>query len=90
MSESPNCAYWTDCGVTGGGCCRLGRFGGKPSFGVCQRCDKRRMGLGDWVAFALRFLGIGRIAKRCIETVTGKPCGCHKRRNALNQLSSPL
>jgi len=34
------CANWTDCGLTGGGCCALGRGGGKPSFTYCALvCD---------------------------------------------------
>ena len=31
-----SCPHWTDCGVTGGGCCGKNLYGGKPSFGVCN------------------------------------------------------
>lgn len=34
------CIEWSECGVNGGGCCRRGLFGGKPSFGICvNHCD---------------------------------------------------
>ena len=33
------CSHWSACGVNGGGCCDLGLYGGRPSFGVClQHC----------------------------------------------------
>lgn len=30
------CPQWSDCGVKGGGCCALGKFGGRPSRGTCH------------------------------------------------------
>lgn len=35
------CDYWKECGVTGGGCCTAGHYGGQPSFGVCNQCEHR-------------------------------------------------
>jgi len=35
MIECPN---WSDCGVTSGGCCAAGRYGGHPSLGTCRVC----------------------------------------------------
>lgn len=36
-----DCKYWSNCNVTGGGCCSLNLFGGKPSTGVClTACSK--------------------------------------------------
>jgi hypothetical protein len=35
---SVDCPHWSDCGVKGGGCCALGRFGGRPSRGTCLIC----------------------------------------------------
>jgi len=29
------CPHWSDCGLRHGGCCALGLFGGRPSYGVC-------------------------------------------------------
>lgn len=30
-----NCKHWKDCGVQNGGCCALGKYGGRPSEGTC-------------------------------------------------------
>jgi hypothetical protein len=30
------CGHWSACGVTGGGCCAAGYWGGKPSLGICR------------------------------------------------------
>jgi len=35
------CDSWKDCGVRQGGCCQLGLYGGRPSLGVCAKCDQR-------------------------------------------------
>ena len=43
-------------------------------------------GLGDTVERALDATGIGPVAKRLITAVTGRPCGCAKRRDFLNGL----
>ena len=43
-------------------------------------------GLGDTVERVLRATGIGRVAKRLIRALTGKPCGCGQRRERLNRL----
>lgn len=52
----------------------------------CAACPKykgRMRGLGDAVAAVTRATGIDAAA-RTVERVTGKPCGCDKRRAALN------
>jgi hypothetical protein len=46
-------------------------------------------GLGDTVADLTRLTGLDQLAK-AYEQVTGKPCGCEKRKETLNQLSFPL
>lgn len=43
-------------------------------------------GLGDTIERVLDATGIGPAAKRIIRRVTGKPCGCAKRRDWLNRL----
>jgi hypothetical protein len=43
-------------------------------------------GLGDTVERTLDATGIGPVAKKIITTVTGRPCGCAKRRDFLNGL----
>lgn len=43
-------------------------------------------GIGDTIANVLDKTRIGPVAKLAIEKVTGKPCGCDKRQEALNQL----
>ena len=36
------CKHWRPCNVTGGGCCELREFGGRPSIGICLNvCQKR-------------------------------------------------
>lgn len=30
-----DCEHWSECGVNGGGCCAISKFGNKPSHGVC-------------------------------------------------------
>jgi hypothetical protein len=32
------CPHWSDCGVKGGGCCAIAKFGAKISYGVCNIC----------------------------------------------------
>ena len=43
-------------------------------------------GLGDTVEQVLDVTGVGPLAKRVIRGVTGKPCGCGRRRDRLNRL----
>lgn len=43
------------------------------------------IGMGDLVAGILERVGIARLVKRRAER-TGKPCGCEKRRQALNRI----
>ena len=43
-------------------------------------------GLGDTVERFLHAAGIGPVAKRLIRALTGKPCGCGRRRARLNHL----
>ncbi len=35
------CDYWSECGITSGGCCAAGHYGGSPSLGVCRQCPHR-------------------------------------------------
>jgi hypothetical protein len=51
----------------------------------CAKAPSPR-GLGDVVERVLGSTGVGPLAKKCIEKVTGKPCGCGKRRDKLNRL----
>ena len=74
--------------MAGGGCCALGRFGGKPSHGICVICKDyqgRPRGLGDWIHRVAHPIGqfINRITRRAI--FGGKNCNCEKRRRRLNQ-----
>jgi len=43
-------------------------------------------GVGDTIERVLRATGIGQVAKRLIRALTGKPCGCGRRRVRLNRL----
>jgi hypothetical protein len=44
-------------------------------------------GLGDYVAASLAAVGI---TKELVTRVTGKPCGCAKRQEALNALGRKI
>ena len=37
------CDHWSECGITGGGCCAAGHYGGSPSLGVCRQCPHRQV-----------------------------------------------
>jgi hypothetical protein len=43
-------------------------------------------GVGDTVERVLRVTGTGPVAKWLIRALTGKPCGCGRRRERLNHL----
>ena len=48
---------------------------------------RSRAGLGDMVAAGLSAIGI---TKERVAAVTGKPCGCAKRQEALNKLGRKI
>jgi hypothetical protein len=77
----PPCKHWT------GSECRLGLFGGRPSPGVCQTCDKYAggpRGLGDLVELATKVTGIKAVTE-AVAKRTGRDCGCGRRRDKLNK-----
>ena len=37
------CDHWSECGITSGGCCAAGHYGGNPSLGVCRQCPHRKV-----------------------------------------------
>lgn len=58
-------------------------YGDRPSAGICRRCEHYEgpdRGLGDTVQRVARATGVERVVKR----VSGKGCGCQKRRESLN------
>lgn len=80
------CKHWSDCGVRGGGCCSQNLYGGKPSGGVCQRCESYSgpaRGLGDRINTFTELTGIKSMVKAVTDAL-GLPCGCADRRDALN------
>ena len=42
-------------------------------------------GVGDVVEIAARMTGV-KAAVQVVEKITGKPCGCEKRRDKLNKM----
>ena len=46
---------------------------------------KRDRGLGDTLTRVFGATGVAKVAK-AVERITGKPCGCSKRAEALNRL----
>jgi hypothetical protein len=65
--------------------CSLGRYGGKPSDGVCRQCPDYSgpsRGLGDTIDKITSATGI----KAVVKAVAGEGCGCAQRRVSLNQL----
>ncbi len=65
--------------------CSLRLYGGRPSAGVCARCDRYDgplRGAGDVIHAAAKATGAAKV----VRLVTGGKCGgCAKRRAALNQ-----
>lgn len=53
--------------------------------GACDRYEGKSRGMGDMVAMLAKATGMEAVAKQ-VEHVTGKPCGCGKRREALNRM----
>lgn len=43
-----NCQHWSNCGVTGGGCCAKNLFGSRPSLGTCRHACKEREPIPDY------------------------------------------
>ncbi len=81
------CRHWIDCQVAGGGCCAIGRFGGRPSHGICTICPDysgRVRGLGDLIHWFAHPTGqwINRLLRR--NFFGGKTCNCQARRQRLN------
>lgn len=80
MSRPPRCRYWKECGVFHGGCCVIGFYGGRPSYGSCHYClqaGRQSRGFGDTVAKAIHVTTGGIV----------KPCGgCKKRQSVLNRV----
>lgn len=67
--------------------CSLGLYGGTPSAGVCNVCDRYdgpSRGVGDTVAKVAEMTGISSVVKY-VSKATGTDCGCGKRRAALNE-----
>lgn len=56
-----DCIHWSDCNVSGGGCCAEQRFGGMPSIGVCEICEHRKSADGT---------GIGKLIRAVPKIVT--------------------
>jgi hypothetical protein len=52
--------------------------------GACEHYRGPARGLGDVVETAARVTGV-KVLARCAERVTGRPCGCQKRREELNR-----
>lgn len=84
------CEHWTDCGVNSGGCCKISKFGDRPSHGVCLSICKLNIPDDERFKHTKKSRGLGDTVKKIIDTVTFrkvKPCGgCKKRREALNKL----
>lgn len=77
------CAYKMGTG------CSLGQFGGMPTDDDCATCSMYAgpdRGLGDKVHRAAVRVGADKIAGT-FERLTGRDCGCGRRRAKLNRLS---
>lgn len=67
----------------------MGHLVTAPYVEPCQRCGaliKYKSGLGDWIERLLAPLRIKQTYKR----VTGRDCGCDKRRDKLNKWSAKV
>lgn len=81
------CRHAIDIGHRAAVRCALGLYGGQPHRSVCKVCSHRNRprGLGDLLAIIFARLGITRLVYFW-QRVTGKPCGCDRRRSWLNKL----
>lgn len=88
-----NCKQWIDVGIEDGGACSLGLYGGRPSHGVCRQCPSREPvepeGLGDRIGRWLHRIRVDRIAGLWTR-LTGRACGCDRRRKFLNRVGRKL
>ena len=73
-----------DCLVINGKCDRCGKPARSPK--VRRNCTGKP-GLGDLVEKALSAIGV---TKDRVAKITGKPCGCQKRQEALNRLGRKI
>jgi hypothetical protein len=87
----PPCRYrlTTD---TGRNHCRIGRFGGFPSLGVCEDCARTPVGTGDYLARILHpFVAFavetwrGRSRWHLGQAYFADCCGCAGRQALLNR-----
>jgi hypothetical protein len=102
------CPHWSEsAGVAKShGHCALQLYGGRPSFGVCSRCEhnaayvepppRLRADVNAEIPLAGDLLesAIKRIGADRLakwwEKATGRPCGCKERREKMNQATRRL
>jgi hypothetical protein len=68
--------------------CLLGHEGSRPSSEYCASCsdyEGKPRGAGDVIHSLAKHTGVDKLAEK-FEAITGKKCGCQKRREALNKL----
>lgn len=61
------------------------QIGAKAIAHACPLGKFPARGAGDLLASALDTLRIGTAASKFIEKLTGKPCGCKERQEAMNK-----
>lgn len=83
-----DCEYWkfNEKRKLTSGQCLLGLHGGYPSFGMCQKCEKKNkpvQGLGDLIGLGIHSLGLQKLVKK--DGVDCKPCD--EKRENLNKIT---
>lgn len=79
-----NCPQWSDCGSPDGGRCGVGKYGGRPSAGICNlvcKLNPAPCGIGDAIANVLQTTRVAYVAKK----ILGEDCGCAKRQESANK-----
>ena len=86
-----DCKHWSKCGSGDGGCCSLGLFGGRPSYGTCRNVCEKGPGKKEKERPAARtFIGtrLKEIIKRDYHVEPGASCGCDSLASDLNTMTT--
>lgn len=84
--QQPECKYRVATPHGQANICRLGRYDGLVTDGMCRICIRaggNQPGLGDMVKAGLSAVGI---TEERVSKAIGRPCGCGARASKLNEL----
>lgn len=92
--HEPQCKYRVATPPGQANICRLGRYDGLVTDGMCRMCIRKgenKSGLGDMVAAGLEAVGVTKGRVQAVARRVGiKDCGCRKRHRRLNEIGRKL